>query len=98
MSAKLAATAAIAQLFEGHLAALVQHPMLLQALARVLREDYKKSRELCLNLLSVFLIMSHQVMCHPALVQVATSRRCMSSPAHVNAWSERGDGASCIDG
>lgn len=42
----------------------------LQTLSRLLRDDYKKSGELCLNLVSVFFSLSHFAQFHPLLVQV----------------------------
>lgn len=45
-----------------------------QTLARLLRDDYKKSSELCLNLVSVFFGLSHFAQLHPLLVQVHVGR------------------------
>lgn len=51
----------------------------LQTLARLLRDDYKRSGELCLNLISVFLGLSHFAQFHALLVQA--SRVCNCSVA-----------------
>lgn len=72
MSVKTAAAAAVAQLFRDSRAmgVLQGHPTLLQALARLLREDAKKSEELCISLLMVFFALSHLPSAHALLVQV----------------------------
>lgn len=70
LSAHLHATAAIAGLAEHHLATVAAHPTLLPALARLLRENHKRSSELALNLLTTFLLLSHQPAHRSLLVQV----------------------------
>ncbi|KAL4434411.1 hypothetical protein ABPG75_000852 [Micractinium tetrahymenae] len=71
LGAKIAAAAAVAQLFrDPHaLGTLQGHPALLQALARLLREDAKKSGELCISLLMVFFALSHLPAGRTLLVQ-----------------------------
>ncbi|EFN51738.1 hypothetical protein CHLNCDRAFT_139946 [Chlorella variabilis] len=68
---KTAAAAAIALLFRDprSLGALQAHPTLLQALARLLREDAKRSAELGLSLLMSFFALSHLPQAHALLVQ-----------------------------
>lgn len=72
LGTKTAAAAAVAQLFRdpSTLGVLQGHPALLQALARLLREDAKKSAELCISLLMVFFALSHLPSAHALLVQV----------------------------
>lgn len=72
MGVKAAAAAAISQLFRSSsaLGLLQGHPTLLQALARLLREDAKHSAELCISLLTVFCALSHLPSAQALLVQV----------------------------
>jgi hypothetical protein len=69
---KTAAAAAIALLLRDPavLGVLAAHPTLLQALARLLREDAKKSSELSTCLLMAFFALSHLPHAHSLLVQV----------------------------
>ncbi|GAB4815647.1 hypothetical protein N2152v2_002693 [Parachlorella kessleri] len=71
MATKVAASASIAQHFResSNFSDLQLHPTLLQTLSRLLRDDYKHSSELCLNLVCIFFSLSHFLQFHPILVQ-----------------------------
>ena len=85
LGVKTAAAASIAQLFRdpGMLGALAAHPALLQALARLLREDAKKNAELCTSLLMAFFALSRLPHAHPLLVQVGVGPAGAAGLAHV---------------
>lgn len=70
--AKAAAAAAVAQLCRdpGALPALLGHPSLLAALARLLREDARRSDELAVSLLAAFYALSHLPEAHGLLAKV----------------------------
>mmetsp|Transcript_8017 Transcript_8017/g.22989 ORF Transcript_8017/g.22989 Transcript_8017/m.22989 type:complete len:794 (-) Transcript_8017:446-2827(-) len=69
--AKVKATAQIAQLFRNadDLEELLSHQALLGALARVLREDGKRSIDLCTNIISVFFSLSNFSQFHPLIME-----------------------------
>jgi hypothetical protein len=46
----------------------------LQTLSRLLRDDFKRSTDLCINLVSVFFSLSHFAQFHPLLIQVGLQR------------------------
>ncbi len=59
---------------------LLSHDTLLQTLARVLREDGKRSIDLCTNIISVFFSVSNFTQFHSLIMQnQVTPRRCHSS-------------------
>lgn len=72
LGAMTAAAGAVAQLFADPRArgVLQGHLPLLQALARLLREDAKKSTELCASLLAAFFELSRLPAAHALLAQV----------------------------
>ncbi len=61
MAKKVRATGMIAVLFRQteHFNVLLSHESLLQTLARIMREDMKKSIDLCINIVSVFFSISN---------------------------------------
>ena len=71
---KLSAAACIAALFQleggAHVAALLEHPTLPAALARLLREEFKRNSELALCLLACCLAIAQTRQGQALLVQV----------------------------
>ncbi|GIL78094.1 hypothetical protein Vretimale_7500 [Volvox reticuliferus] len=71
MNLKVRATGMIAQLFRNteNFETLLSHETLLQTLARVLREDGKRSIDLCTNIVSVFFSVSNFTQFHGLIMQ-----------------------------
>ncbi|EFJ41855.1 hypothetical protein VOLCADRAFT_77409 [Volvox carteri f. nagariensis] len=71
MNLKVRATGMIAQLFRNteNFETLLTHETLLQTLARVLREDGKRSIDLCTNIVSVFFSVSNFTQFHGVIMQ-----------------------------
>lgn len=69
LPAKVVATAKLAQLSRRveHLEELITHDSLLGALSRVLKEDGKRSVDLCTNIISVFFSLSNFSQFHPSI-------------------------------
>jgi hypothetical protein len=61
MTKKVRATGLVAQLFRQteHFESLLAHESLLQTLARIMREEMKRSIDLCINIISVFFSVSN---------------------------------------
>jgi len=70
MAKKVRATGMIAQLFRKteNFEELLQHDTLVQTLARMMREDMKKSIDLCINVVSVFFSISNFSQFHPLVM------------------------------
>mmetsp|Transcript_18844 Transcript_18844/g.45016 ORF Transcript_18844/g.45016 Transcript_18844/m.45016 type:complete len:791 (+) Transcript_18844:200-2572(+) len=68
---KIVATSQIAQLFRNpeYLDTLLSHEALIGALARVLREDGKRSIDLCTNIVTVFFSLSNFSQFHPMIME-----------------------------
>ncbi|GLC39950.1 Adenylyl-sulfate kinase (APS kinase), partial [Pleodorina starrii] len=71
MNLKVRATGMIAQLFRNteNFETLLSHETLLQTLSRVLREDGKRSIDLCTNIVSVFFSVSNFTQFHGLIMQ-----------------------------
>ncbi|KAG2449627.1 hypothetical protein HYH02_005160 [Chlamydomonas schloesseri] len=71
MPKKVRATGMIAQLFRNteNFEVLLSHETLLQTLSRVLREDGKRSIDLCTNIISVFFSVSNFTQFHGLIMQ-----------------------------
>lgn len=51
---------------------------MLSALARVLREDWRKSLELSTNIIYIFFCFSSYTQFHPVIIQYRVCRNCIS--------------------